>query len=73
MNNQIHIRRIEMTKRKMIKIQKIIISKKYESWKLYGACLKSALAEGVQQFIAKPPKRLTAVFRLILCCILLQV
>ena len=51
MNNQIHIRRIKITKRKVIKIQKIIIAKKYESKKLYGACLKSALPEGVQQFL----------------------
>ena len=66
MNNQIHIRRIKITKRKVIKIQKIIISKKYESKKLYGACLKSALPEGVQKFTTKPPRRLTAVFGLIL-------
>ena len=44
-----------------VKIQEIMILKKYESKKLYGAYLKSALPEGVQQFTAKPPRRLTAV------------
>ena len=62
MNNQIHIRRIKITKRKVIKIQKIIIPKKYESKEFYGACLKSALPEGIQQFTHKPPRRCAAVF-----------
>ena len=64
--------RIKITKRKVIKIQKIIISNKYESKKLYGACLKSVLPEGIQQFTAKPPRRLKAVFRLILYSTLLH-
>ena len=42
-----------------------IISKQYESRNLYGASLKSALPEGVQQFAAKPPRRRTAVYGLI--------
>ena len=62
-----------MTKRKVIKIQKIMISKKYESKKLYGAYLNSVIPEGIQQFTAKLPRRHTAVFGLILYWTLLQV